>query len=541
MTVDINQSIDYVLETINPPEQGCKIEIQLYQPLKDYDIYNTVREVSRYVKYVSIPVVLNGAVVSVKPESEKDWGEESNDDAFVKLTSTGARLAIYNRGVLVCDEPKYRFGVAGTIVSKRRLEVNFARNEVLSSCPVWTAIRAVLEKSAKKITVKKVLNADERLNLIGKICAGEVDVSEIQKAQIFVDVSGHAWSLDSIRTAAFPAWTYAESGSVYGDRLIQGRLALVLEEELVKAFDCPANCLFTQVWKCPDGTTPFSQFVHKMPYKSFEKLSKSVSGAKNAIVPVKEYRKSENLWLGVLNAGLCFYEGRECRKLVIGESVHSNAWTDGSSFIAVSRSLLEKNPLCQRFGVGFKDGKPAYETRPKLESIVRVITTMLHEICHDTDSEETMRHSPDFHAEFHARVFGEHRTERYGQECHLDLAMLVAKAFSYASCQAKRNNEMYAEGAVVVEKPVQTQAPVPVPQPQPETVVLAALEAKPETPTLKEIANGLAERTYEQVADEVFKARAGGMTFRDIEKKFGLKQRHGNNARRICLKQEKRQ
>ena len=69
-----------------------------------------------------------------------------------------------------------------------------------------------------------------------------------------------------------------------------------------------------------------------------------------------------------------------------------------------------------------------------------------------------------------------------------------------------------------------------------ETVVLAALEAvKPETPKLKEIADGLVERTYEQVVEDVLKARAGGMTFRDIEKKFGLKQRHGNNARRICL------
>src|ERR1043166_4489064 len=127
MVTDINQRLGYDLQCNLPAAAGCSITIDLYEPLNDREIYSVLKEVGVFVKYVSIPVVLNGRQVNTPPESRK-WGPETNDDAYISLTD-GNDLTVYNLGVLVCRLPKYQFGVAGTIVTKKRIEVNFARTE----------------------------------------------------------------------------------------------------------------------------------------------------------------------------------------------------------------------------------------------------------------------------------------------------------------------------------------------------------------------------------------------------------------------------
>ena len=140
MRVDINQRLGYDLQTNHQPVKGCSIIITLYEPLNDREIYGITKELGVFVKYVSVPVLVNGRQVNSPPEN-RSWGPETNDDAYI-LLNDGNELAVYNLGVLVCRFGKHHFGVAGTIVTKKRIEVNFARNDIIRSCPVWKRIKA---------------------------------------------------------------------------------------------------------------------------------------------------------------------------------------------------------------------------------------------------------------------------------------------------------------------------------------------------------------------------------------------------------------
>ena len=110
--------------------------------------------------------------------------------------------------------PKYRFGVAGTVVTRKRTEVNFARNDVIRSCPVWKRIQTAIDQSdpVTRLRRKRVLTDDERISIIERLCSGEIRTYEVDSLPLFVDVSGHAWSIRSIIRGKFASWSFAGQG-----------------------------------------------------------------------------------------------------------------------------------------------------------------------------------------------------------------------------------------------------------------------------------------------------------------------------------------
>ncbi|MGK4456079.1 hypothetical protein, partial [Klebsiella pneumoniae] len=68
-----------------------------------------------------------------------------------------------------------RYGVSGTVVSRKQLTVNFARNAIMENeCEVWKLIKAVLRARGRELVDKKpILNDGERLNVIERILSGE--------------------------------------------------------------------------------------------------------------------------------------------------------------------------------------------------------------------------------------------------------------------------------------------------------------------------------------------------------------------------------
>jgi hypothetical protein len=252
MRVDIDRKLGYELEE-GDASPGCRVEIKLYEPLGDSQLHSIQREVERFVRYVDPPVIVRrldaegdeGRQVNTPP-ARKKWGQDSCDEAFITLNDSHM-LSIYNMGVLVMDVPKCRFGVGGTIVSRRRLEVNFARNDVIRSCPVWRKIKAVIDRSKG---VEKV-----RSFLVKKLCAGELNRDEARRAPLFLDVSGKAWSAQKVAAARFGSFSIGDAGDRRADKLIQARVALVLDRNSAYDFNCGPESVFTHEWKFIDGSS----------------------------------------------------------------------------------------------------------------------------------------------------------------------------------------------------------------------------------------------------------------------------------------------
>ena len=240
----------------------------------------------------------------------------------------------------------------------------------------------------------------------------------------------------------------------------------------------------------------------------------------------------------------CMLGYQKGRKLMVGISDHQGAWTDGEHWIAFSRKTLSM-PMA-------KKASPSSPSRPHVESIVRMLQLLLHEICHDTDSESTLTHSADFDHEFNERVMGDYRAEdqRYSQGA--DLAYLVGKACSTVSLWLKRkwqDIEIQEEAQMVpalenetkiqtIPPPiVETVAPVPVTV---APVLVEELVAAKETPTNR-MAREVTDPAEIERIWKAYKGNGGKLSFKQIEQdnSFGLKQTNGMTAYRICKRYRK--
>lgn len=241
-TVDIkpqegSEKIGFALSECSPPQAGCRIDIDLYDKLRPSEVDATERELRRYLKFVQIPVTLNGEVINALPKTKK-WTFET-DDAYFDLKDTG-NLDVYNLGVLVRSYPASQFGAGGTVVSKIPLGVNFARNDVASSCKVFKRISAKIRQTSVKDSVKKKrLNNAEWEALANDVRIGDSSVLEVFSTPLIKLVTGGMVSFADLRTrigkfhnriAVTPAKDHM------GDRVMQRGVALVIDQETIERF-----------------------------------------------------------------------------------------------------------------------------------------------------------------------------------------------------------------------------------------------------------------------------------------------------------------
>lgn len=144
MTVDIkNRGIDYLLEETQTIHQGCTVEGKFYEPLLPSEFQGLARELAKLTAYCEIPIVANGKTLNTHPDTA-EW-DLVDEDCYVRVRQTGP-LLVYNQGAFVQENDAYKFGFGGVVVSRKPLQLNQARNDVLAKlCPVWQRIAARLK------------------------------------------------------------------------------------------------------------------------------------------------------------------------------------------------------------------------------------------------------------------------------------------------------------------------------------------------------------------------------------------------------------
>ena len=155
MVVDIRNGaqLGYDLTEGLSAVKGTRIDGELYESLSSASLDEVGKELAELVRFAPIPVTLNGKLISRKVDELK-WDIET-DDAYIKTTREGD-LKVYNRGFLVKGYSNYSFGTGGIVVSKRLLELNTARNDILThKCSVWRRVSTkIRETSLRKSQVR---------------------------------------------------------------------------------------------------------------------------------------------------------------------------------------------------------------------------------------------------------------------------------------------------------------------------------------------------------------------------------------------------
>ena len=141
-TLDVS-GLSYNTIEIGDQYNGCSISVDLYEEIDDVE--SKVNDVEKLIKYIpwlhGVEVTINGE--DIDHDFDPDYETES---AYIEFKPNSIRTSslIYNKGAKVKTERLVP--TRAVLVTKDDLDLNFARNDVLSGCPVYARVREELDE-----------------------------------------------------------------------------------------------------------------------------------------------------------------------------------------------------------------------------------------------------------------------------------------------------------------------------------------------------------------------------------------------------------
>lgn len=446
MEVDIkNKGLDYNLSEVAKGESlnGCEIKATWYDKMLPSGIDAVTREFKEMAAYAQIPVIYNGKQCNKIPSNET-WDLETEDAYFKFRETTG--LTVYNLGVLVKTYPNYQFGMGGVVVSKHQLQVNFARNDILlSKCGVWKR----LSKHLKSISVNKIekkaarITEDERIAMTRMLLAGEISPIEfISRQKVITNAKGAHSTLDALMRLNHSTGniiTFCNNGCQIGEMMHKRGIAFVISKVTLARFDADTpeeffdaidrvvelmidNLLKDQALRGKVGRNDFSYHRKsaeelRKSYRPMDDLREDTMGT-HVVLDAKELNARQKLILKVLSdtsrlvSNLPYIRslGASKRKLLVGRSDVSEAWTDGGSYIVLNETIIS--------GVSSNG----------YHGMMRAVGILVHEYLHNDSDKGSHVHDLDFYEAWHETVLDEQKGFSVG--AIIDYSMLqIAKEY----------------------------------------------------------------------------------------------------------------
>lgn len=410
MRVDLNDAAlesGYDLIEHEESHTGCRITGRFYKfkqsfQTADYSLRTFFTgypggsaggELGLIVRYVPIPIFVNGQQIN-HLAADESWDHE-DDHAWYRFSRDADELHVYNRGVSVTRYPAGRFGAGGVVCTEVPLELNLARNSVIESrCATWQAIVAALEERfafhltrVKKLTeteaaalLRDLYFSDKQLNWKAQGVVGKLRFVPDIFGKLVTPVeglSGDRFTLFDGEHTGIAERVHREGlATVVMPRLLSIANARVSEENLGIVLSTLRRKLSLGGNRETFSIVPFSHFV--------QQLNDTATLLDDAELDPEERLALESLrlvnrrifkavWPDLHDYGLV-------RRLVAGVTDAADAWTDGSTFIAIHRGALS----------GIRHGGPLW-----------LVTLLIHEYAHPETSLGEHHHDFDFLSRFH--------------------------------------------------------------------------------------------------------------------------------------------
>lgn len=389
---DPSEQLGYELLTDLPDVPGCRVHVELAERLDEQlgEIDCLIEAVTAAIRYVAVPVYINGTLATRDPKLET-WTFE-DDFAYYRTTPNDRGVDLYNLGVVVTGE--YYFGVGGVIVSKKRLTLNFARNNVMAACPTWQAIRkAFTDRTSPDLLRKKSPSARDTLTLLRRVRSRALAPEMLRHSRILRDTNGRRLSPHDL-TADFSAGriqriAFDKPNAAAADHAMHAGPWLVLDEPFTTA-----SCEELGAGEDLLEHTPLGWVLEaaaRANKLSVERFFEGFVGAEDlyryldfeTVVLVDERLSQDELTIVRALRAIAPDIARACRqaprRLNIGIADGLQAWTDGNQ-IVVDRDYL----------------KTCYEA---VNGILGLLITLMHEYAHDVRCDE--HHDAAFFERFH--------------------------------------------------------------------------------------------------------------------------------------------
>lgn len=418
---DINsENLGFELEEVPEFLNGCQVDGVVYKKIYARDKQNgissfnkMIHTLPKMIKYSKVEVYINDNLVTTNPETV-EWDKETVD-AYFKFDNEAQNLSIYNKGIFVKDAHSYSYGgMGGVVVSKKALNVNFARNDIIVyDCKVMQAIDNVLQAElSRRQKNHNKMSFNERKYYAEELMFAEIPWEIIVKKKIFKTINNKYFSLFDITGSAQHKRFALVNGLTKNEAeyVLKNRLGIVFDDDILRLFDISSleelveilNNSLEKYNEDEDAVYGIYQTVFKdlntwitkeLSILDLAAYSGMVIGAEK-ILSHNELNTKESIVLNTLkakNKNLATIASKFLnvnvtpRKLLIGESLMASAWTDGASFIAINQKELE----LADYGInGFS----------KLYAI------LLHEYLHTSSSSASHPHNDEFYTAFHEAI-----------------------------------------------------------------------------------------------------------------------------------------
>jgi hypothetical protein len=415
LSEDQESNLPYCIKEFKDVQyQGCRVEVQLNKPMQLWNRNVLERELKMMLKYTPQLITLNGKPINQDPSTVK-WSAKTSSLAFKSASGDATNgLAIYNDGVFVRNYPHSQFGVSGDLTSlNTTFEVNMARNDITQSiCKLWGSLREFLKPFSEK--KKPSMNDDDRAYRAQAFLAGTLTFAEIANDRLVKDITGKSASLKMMSGYANGILTVAPAKhSVVGDRVHRIRSAFVVSPDWLETMGFDSLPEFIVAAKQAVKTEielrekdrknvsmydlkQFQRQLDTLSIVDFNKISQGLSPT-HEIVPAGDVTPLQKIKLNgieklndyVFTMVKAMSAVSQKRRIVIGRSETSTAWTDSMTYIALNKSLVDD----------------AYSNGVK--GVTHVISVLIHEYCHDEESLSDHCHGAEFYQRFHDAVMSQ--------------------------------------------------------------------------------------------------------------------------------------
>jgi len=438
MNINIERDgLDYHLKSGLDPHPGCTITIQLYDELSHTQFAEIVEQIKANCKYVSIPITLNDKPFAVDC-TKVPWDLEL---PFADIRfKQNQDLRVYNQGVKVLSFYRNRYGVGGDVVTKKPIKVNFARNDIMDSCPIWKAIREELAKKALADRAEeetpvssrraattpraapKRLTEQDHERFVAQAKDGNIEPKPFKRARIYKKYEQRAnATIQQVFNACNGKVTMPpESGFSFGHRheveqIHMNELACVLDRAMLKRWGCDS---LEDIVELANKRLPARDRC-RLTYMPWDDLMVTLK-SKCQLVPDEQLIRIEKIVLAVLreNANNALggcprrRDGDDDlpvvkRRIVLGYGPRQS-WTDGRTFIAINRELVRQ-----------------LKTTPSAWDYY--LHVLRHEGLHTVNTARNHKHSQEFFRRYHEWYSNKWHVGRFAHLCAADLPRIAVR------------------------------------------------------------------------------------------------------------------
>lgn len=418
MHVDLRASearLGYTLSTVETEQPGCVVQGTLFAGSKsaeghtnthhgeddhlgsNYYLNQSAQELANLVRYIEVPVTLNGKLITIDAKTQ-EWDHE-DEFAWYKFDYNHAGVTLFDRGLLVSNTVRLELGRGALIVTKQALSLNMARNEVSWGCPVWNGIKqGVREAFDIRLQEGKKLEREDAIDLIQGLLKGRFKPlpqsrKSILSNRFLKDVFGTPKTLGEMLgegTAHNDVLVFSEYSSEFSmvaERVQKEGRAIVLPSWFVLACYRVYEPQWSGQWNehtCAHAVEQLRKALG-MPYCHIRWASLTYFheqiGYTYELIDEKTLSPEEALILKSLRAANQRFPAKLKRKIMVGDSPELNGWTDGLSYIAISRkSLMQMRAPGGHIGL---------------------IALLMHEYAHGEPSVQEHAHDLGFYSRYH--------------------------------------------------------------------------------------------------------------------------------------------